>query len=256
MRVIPVIDLLGGQVVRGLAGQRELYRPIVSEISPTARPADVARAFAEQFKLDTAYIADLDAISCQLAEAPLFVEAYRRIAETGLRLWLDAGIGTPPAAGAIRDRLLSAALDLDFVIGMESLAPQRELTEIAKTLGRERTIFSLDLKHGQPLTRVPRWMGADPVEIVYGVLASGISRVIVLDLSDVGMQAGPGTISLCRRIRDMSSAVELTAGGGVRGLDDLKALADAGCDAALVASALHDGRLSRGDIERAKEFRR
>jgi uncharacterized protein related to proFAR isomerase len=52
----------------------------------------------------------------------------------------------------------------------------------------------------------------------------------------------------------MSSAVDLIAGGGVRGLDDLKALADAGCDAALVASALHDGRLSREDIERAKGF--
>ena len=254
MRVIPVVDLLGGQVVRGIAGRRELYRPIVSNISKTAHPADVARAFVEKFGLDMVYIADLDAIACQSGDAPLFVEAYRRIAATGLRLWLDAGIGTPAAAKAIRDHLLPAALDLDFVIGLESLAPQRELTEIAKTLGRERTIFSLDLKHGQPLTQVQRWTAADPVEIVYGVLASGISRVIVLDLSDVGMQAGPGTLTLCRRIRDMSLAVELIAGGGVRGLDDLKALADAGCDGALVASALHDGRLSREDIERAKEF--
>jgi phosphoribosylformimino-5-aminoimidazole carboxamide ribotide isomerase len=254
MRVIPVIDLLGGQVVRGIAGRRDLYRPIVSNISKTAQPADVARAFVEQFQLDTAYLADLDAISCQSGDAPLFVEAYRRIAAAGLRLWLDAGIGSPVAANAIRDRVLAATLEIDFVIGLESLAPQRELTEIAKTLGRERTIFSLDLKHGQPLTQVPRWLGADPLEIVYGVLAGGISRVIVLDLSDVGMQSGPGTLSLCRRIRDMSSAVDLIAGGGVRGLDDLKALADAGCDAALVASALHDGRLSREDIERAKAF--
>jgi phosphoribosylformimino-5-aminoimidazole carboxamide ribotide isomerase len=254
MRVIPVLDLLGGQVVRGLAGHRELYRPIVSNISPTARPADVARAFFDQFGLDTTYVADLDAISCRSPNAPLFVEAYHRIVETGLRLWLDAGIGTPAAARTIRERLFAAALDLEFVVGLESLAPERELTEIASTLGRQRTIFSLDLKRGQPLTQVPRWAAADPVEIAYGVLAAGISRMIVLDLSDVGMQAGTGTLSLCRRIRQMSSGVELVAGGGVRGLDDLKALADCGCDAALVASALHDGRLSREDIERAKDF--
>src|SRR5687768_11199822 len=101
MRVIPVIDLLGGQVVRGIAGQRELYRPIVSDISPTAMPADVARAFVERFGSDTAYIADLDAIACHSADPPLFVEAYRRIAEPGLRLWLDAGVGTPVAANTI-----------------------------------------------------------------------------------------------------------------------------------------------------------
>ena len=33
MEVIPVIDLLGGQVVRGVAGRRDEYRPIVSQIA-------------------------------------------------------------------------------------------------------------------------------------------------------------------------------------------------------------------------------
>ena len=35
----------------------------------------------------------------------------------------------------------------------------------------------------------------------------------------------------------------------VRSIDDLRALADVGCGAALVASALHDGRVTRADIE-------
>jgi uncharacterized protein related to proFAR isomerase len=37
--------------------------------------------------------------------------------------------------------------------------------------------------------------------------------------------------------------VELVAGGGVRDRADLDALADAGADAALVATALHEGRV-------------
>lgn len=255
MRVIPVIDLMGGQVVRGLAGQRDLYRPIRSQIAADAQPASIARAFVEHFGLDAAYVADLDAITSAFDERPLFLAAYQRIAEAGLRLWLDAGIGSPAAARQVHAQLQSIALDVHYVIGLETLAPQRELTEMALELGRESTIFSLDLKQGMPLTQVPRWLAADPVEIVAGVLAAGISRVIVLDLADVGMQGGTGTLALCRRIRqEFGAAVELIAGGGVRHLDDLEALADAGCDAALVASALHDGRLTGTDLQSIRAY--
>jgi phosphoribosylformimino-5-aminoimidazole carboxamide ribotide isomerase len=45
----------------------------------------------------------------------------------------------------------------------------------------------------------------------------------------------------------------IVAGGGVRGVPDLEALANAGCDAALVASALHDGRLTPHDIRRIEK---
>jgi phosphoribosylformimino-5-aminoimidazole carboxamide ribotide isomerase len=48
--------------------------------------------------------------------------------------------------------------------------------------------------------------------------------------------------------------VTLVAGGGVRGADDLARLADAGCDGALVATALHDGRLSAADVTAARRI--
>jgi phosphoribosylformimino-5-aminoimidazole carboxamide ribotide isomerase len=44
------------------------------------------------------------------------------------------------------------------------------------------------------------------------------------------------------------------AGGGVRDLDDLRQLAEFGCDGALVASALHDGRLTAADVAVARSF--
>jgi len=37
-------------------------------------------------------------------------------------------------------------------------------------------------------------------------------------------------------------------GGGVRGAEDLRSVAASGCDAVLVASALHDGRLTAADL--------
>jgi uncharacterized protein related to proFAR isomerase len=45
--------------------------------------------------------------------------------------------------------------------------------------------------------------------------------------------------------------VELAVAGGVRGLTDLAAVAAAGCDAALIATALYDGRILAADIANA-----
>jgi phosphoribosylformimino-5-aminoimidazole carboxamide ribotide isomerase len=70
----------------------------------------------------------------------------------------------------------------------------------------------------------------------------------VLDLAGVGMDAGVAALALCRQLRQKHPQLELISGGGVRGREDLHALAEAGCNAALVASALHDGRLTAGDL--------
>jgi len=75
------------------------------------------------------------------------------------------------------------------------------------------------------------------------VLAMGANTLIVIDLAEVGTRAGPGTGYWCRKIRSTMPQVELIAGGGVRGWDDVDYLGELGADAVLVASALHDGIL-------------
>jgi phosphoribosylformimino-5-aminoimidazole carboxamide ribotide isomerase len=42
--------------------------------------------------------------------------------------------------------------------------------------------------------------------------------------------------------------VEVSAGGGVRGVADLRRLRDCGVRAALVASALHDGAVTAAEL--------
>jgi uncharacterized protein related to proFAR isomerase len=53
-------------------------------------------------------------------------------------------------------------------------------------------------------------------------------------------------------VRDVVPDVTLLAGGGIRGLEDLRGLARSGCDGALVASAILDGRLDALDIAKAR----
>ncbi len=124
------------------------------------------------------------------------------------------------------------------------------MAELIALIGPERLIFSLDLNEGRPLTTATAFQGATPIEIATMAVGLRVRRLIVLDLARVGVGEGSGTEALCRELRALAPTCELIAGGGVRGTDDLDRLADAGCDAALVASALHDGRMGRPELTR------
>src|SRR5260370_21980952 len=88
MRILPVIDLMAGRVVRGIAGRRQEYRPVASRLTASCHPVDVARAFRDHFGLAELYVADLDAI----AGAPPALATYATLHSLGVRLWVDAGV--------------------------------------------------------------------------------------------------------------------------------------------------------------------
>lgn len=235
MRIIPVLDLLGGVVVRGIAGERQAYRPIVSQLAKSAQPSEVARALMERLHGDVAYVADLDAIA---GNPPAWGD-YEAIANAGWKLWIDAGAATLSRAAELAAQTYCAGV----VVGLESLATGDDLAAIVEQLGSHRVIFSLDLKHGAPLAKVAAWQVATPLKIALMAARQGITRMIVLDLAAVGTGSGPQTLALARELKAALSQVELIGGGGVRDHADVQRFAEAGYAAVLVASALHDGRL-------------
>lgn len=238
MPILPVLDLMQGQIVRGIAGRRAEYRPIVSQLAESADPLAVAQAFRSHFGFDEFYLADLDAIQ---HGQPAF-DVYQKLHRSDFRLWIDAGIR------AASDKTLATLIDLGVagvIVGLESVEGPEELQRIVQRAGAERVVFSLDLKASRPLGRTELWHTDDPWTIAERAIALGVRRLIVLDLSRVGVGAGVGTEELCARLKRRYPAVQLTAGGGVRGIDDVRRLA---ADYILVASALHDGRIAPADI--------
>src|SRR5947207_1285495 len=107
MRIVPVIDLMHGQVVRGVAGNRSEYRPIESQIASDAEPATIARSLVERFGFKIVYVADLDAIQ---GGSPN-LHAWEEISRAGLLLWIDAGLGDPAACSAVAERLRSLRIE-------------------------------------------------------------------------------------------------------------------------------------------------
>lgn len=219
MQVVPVIDIRNGAVVRARAGRRADYQPIMTPLAATAAPLDVVAGLRRRFDFDALYVADLDAIERRGDNRGAVAEIAA--AHPALRLWLDAGAGEAPA----RD-------NIEGVIGSESLRDAE-----AFNARNPDTLLSLDFDAAG--FRGPR--------AVLENAALWPSRVIVMTLARVGVDAGPD-FSTVAEIIARAGARRVYAAGGVRGAADLARLRDMGCAGALVASALHDGRLSPADL--------
>src|SRR4029078_8273443 len=90
MESIPVIDVMGGVVVRARMGQRDQYRPIATPLAPTSDPVDVARGLLSVHPLRTLYISDLDAIAGREDDRAVLMRLKGEFPR--LTLWVDNGI--------------------------------------------------------------------------------------------------------------------------------------------------------------------
>src|SRR3954469_22666018 len=82
VQVLPVIDLMRGQVVRGVRGERHAYRPIVSRLADGSAPCTIARALGKAAPPPSGqqavlYVADLDAIQGGAVQAAVLRELLR-----------------------------------------------------------------------------------------------------------------------------------------------------------------------------------
>ena len=242
MRVIGVVDLRGGRAVHARGGVRDQYVPIdaVTDCPINGDPLALARAYADRFGLTELYAADLDAIM-EGTPQELLIGSLVRL---GMHLYVDGGVSTIDRA----DRLLALGVE-QVVVGLETLASYASLQSMCDTFGRSRIMFSLDLRHGEPVVAVDRY-GEAPDRIATRAVEAGAETIIVLDLGRVGMGAGPD-IETITRVRRAVPRVALLAGGGVHGPSDLVRLADIGCDGVLLATALHRGLIGPADLETA-----
>lgn len=240
MKVLPVLDLLNGLVVRGVAGRRDEYRPVESCLATGAEPLPIARAF-RTLGLESLYIADLDAI---LEQRPN-IEACRALAEDGFETLVDPGLRDVDSA----ERVFQAGAR-GVVAGLETSPGPDHVRALLDRHGPERVVFSLDLQEGRAIGELMPWKTRDPFGIASQAVEAGVRRMIALDLAGVGVAAGVSTLALCRRLRAEFPEIELITGGGIRSVDDLCLLQSLGIDGALVASALHNGTIGIDELRR------
>jgi phosphoribosylformimino-5-aminoimidazole carboxamide ribotide isomerase len=244
MRIVPVLDLMGGVVVHAQRGDRAGYAPLRSPLVDGSEPVAVATALCARAGSERLYVADLDAI----AGAPADVATLRRLAAVA-ELWVDAGATT-----AARAEALHKAGAARNVVGTESLtdAGYRGSDGAAYRAGGGAAyragdgpapVLSVDLRDGLLISPRPQLAGRGPEAAVALARELAVNELLVIDLARVGSRAGP-PLEAVATLAAALPGVHVYAGGGVRDDRDLDALARAGAAGALVATALHDGAVN------------
>lgn len=237
--VIPVLDLLGGQVVRAVRGDRGNYRAMQSALAAGSDALPLARALlahpACSAREPVLYVADLDAIQRGAAQIATLQRLLRELLaeRPALRLWLDAGFATTAAAGATIAAIAAGdaalAARIRPVHGTESIASLADL----EAIGREPdAILSLDCRRAEAMDPAGCWQQPQ----------CWPPTLIVMTLDRVGAASGPDFDTFAS-LRERAPGRRLVGAGGLRDAADLRAAARAGAAGWLVATALHDGTL-------------
>jgi HisA/HisF family protein len=226
--IVPVLDLKGGEVVHARAGDRANYQPLRSPLAPGSEPGAILAGLLALAPFPRFYIADLDAIEGRGSHRAVVAALAR--AHPRIEFWIDAGLTTAAAATAM------AGPGIVPVLGSETLAAADELSAAALDQ-RSRHVLSLDF-------RGERFLGPEAVATRPELWPD---RVIVMTLSRVGSGTGPDLARL-DEVRRRAGPRHIFAAGGVRDAGDIARLHDLGIAGALVATALHDGRLDRASL--------
>lgn len=230
MVIVPSVDVRGGRLGDG------------SEQDVVVRARQLVADGAEEL-----HLVDLDG-----AESGLFLnlELLSDVArDVGVPCRLAGGMSRVADGRQAVDRGFAGVLFSSAVFGDDDL-----LREVA-SLG-ERAIVEIEAREG---FLAPRGGDADLVTVATGrgALASaraaqlaGIRALYLIDLASEGRPAGP-PLALVDAVRTVVGArFALHAGGGVRDLDDIRALASRGVASVVIGRALAQKRFS---IEAARE---
>ena len=228
--VIPAVDVRDGQAVQLVGGEHHGGREYGDPVAAAERwVAAGAR---------TLHLVDLDgAFEGERANAA----AIERIVETiDVPVQFGGGIRTASDARDLLDRGVDRV-----ILGTAAVENPEFVAEISET-HPDSVVVSLDARGGEVM--ISGWTegtGLDPTTAAAEYEQRGAGAILFTDVDVEGRLDGVQTDP----VRRLVDAVEIpvVASGGVATIDDIRALRDAGASAAVVGSALYEGRFTLDD---------
>ena len=228
LQVLPAVDVLGEESVRLEQGSYDRVTVRAGD------PAERARAFAEA-GAPLLHVVDLDGARTGRIRPALVARLVEAAAPAVLQV--SGGARSPDDVEA----LLAAGAER-VVVGTAAFAAPGALAEYAGAFG-ERVLVAVDVRDGR--VAVEGWRretGLTAEDAAARCAEAGVARLLCTAVERDGMLRGPD-VDLLRRVVD-ASGLPVLAAGGIASEDDLRAVANAGCEGAVVGRALLDGRLS------------
>ena len=228
LQILPAVDVLGDEAVRLEQGSYD--RVTVRAGDPAERVCAFARAGAPLL-----HVVDLDGARAGRIRPALVARLVEAAAPAGLQV--SGGVRSPGDVEA----LLAAGAER-VVVGTAVFAAPRALAEYADAFG-ERLVVAVDVRDGR--VAVEGWLretGLTAEDAAKRCAEAGVARLLCTAVERDGTLGGPD-VDLLRRVVS-ASGLPVLAAGGIASEDDLRAVAEAGCEGAVVGRALLDGRLS------------
>ena len=227
MKILPAIDLSGGEVVRLLHGDYN-KKTVYSD-----DPVSVAKGFADCGAVEM-HVVDLDGAKAGYAAAAEIVA--RIAAESGMFVEIGGGIRNAETVKQYLDAGVGRV-----ILGTAALRDRAFLEEMIRRYG-DRIAVGVDIKNGN--VAVQGWTEDDGVkytDFLDYLEKIGAATVICTDVSKDGAMQGTNR-ELYRELAAKYS-FQVVASGGVSTLDDIKALAKMDIYGAIVGRALYNGAI-------------
>lgn len=234
MVIVPSIDVRGGRIA---------YR---GGVGADQHPQDAAARYVAD-GADELHLVDLDA--AERNEALNFAILGEIARNTHARCRLAGGLASLERARAAIDAGFSGVLFSSAVFGDDVL-----LRKIARFPDAIVEIEARDGKlapRGGPADLVLYAAGMDAEQAATVASLRGVKALYVIDLSTDGRMGGPPLVLLEQLRRATGDGVAFHTGGGVRSLDDIRALADWGAASVVVGRAFLEGRFTIAEAKAA-----
>lgn len=224
MILYPAIDVLNGRAVRLLHGKR-------GEVTDYGDPVACARRWVE-LGAEILHVVDL---SGAFGEENTFERTLEGIAALGVPVQSGGGLRSMEA---IRRRFLAGAKYV--VLGTVCVEQPHVLQEAVQLYGN-RIVAGLDARAGKLAVR--GWtetVEKSAFDFGCEARALGIERAV---FTDVGRDGDLSGVNLEETVRMADTGLRIIASGGIRDIEDVKALKARGVYGAILGRSLYAGTL-------------
>lgn len=232
MIVIPAVDLRGGRAVRLRRG----------DPSEETAYADDPVAIAERFQEEGArrlHVIDLDAALGEGDNREVVRDICRAVV---VPVQVGGGIRSLEAAAAVLEAGAARAI-LGTAAAADASFVARAVEEFA-----ESVVVAVDVRAGRVMIDGWREEGPELEDAMRALNDAGTPRYLVTAIARDGTLEGPD-LTLYRQVLKLTDR-PVIGSGGVRNADDVWALRDVGCEAAVTGKALYEKTLKLSQVIR------
>ena len=236
MEIIPAIDIIEGKCVRLTHGDYS-KKTVYNE-----HPLEVARAF-EDAGLKRLHLVDLDGVKAGRVMNWKVLESLA----TRTSLAIDFGGGLKSAKDV---QIVFDSGALLATVGSMAVREEETFTDWLTQYGAERFFLGADVRK-EKIT-VSGWTEQTDLwvyDFIQKYLDKGVSRIFCTDVEKDGALEGP-SLELYQSIIEKFPALHFVASGGVRSLEDVQELEQAGCAGVIIGKAIYEGRVRLADLKK------